>query len=315
MNESPAIRLDTLISATDLGRTPGQFIARAADGERVVVLNQNKAVAALVSIDDLRRLDHLDRDPAGPVDSPPTGDATPLTVPAGHATIGHTGDGRPVTVKLTAHTLVAGMPGSGLSTTLSAMLAHAHYGATTLEFLLATADPRPPRLVHTPLEKAPQVSVFTGDEADSPFTTRVSDELQRRTELFREAGVANLTEWNATLGAPQLPELVIAVDPRAWETLSGRFKWELVSRVLADGRWLGISLWSFADATPLHPHRTNPQGAFDQIIAHRVRTSADSRALLSDRSAATLRMPGQAYLLTSADPDKLTLFTVTAPNT
>lgn len=52
--------MNALVSATDLNRNSGQLITRAATGERLVVLNQNRPVAAIVPIDDLQRLVALD---------------------------------------------------------------------------------------------------------------------------------------------------------------------------------------------------------------------------------------------------------------
>lgn len=54
------MKIDTnsLVSATDLNRNSGQLLARASNGERLVVLNQNRPFAAIVSIKDLNRLEN-----------------------------------------------------------------------------------------------------------------------------------------------------------------------------------------------------------------------------------------------------------------
>ncbi|WP_099025039.1 type II toxin-antitoxin system Phd/YefM family antitoxin [Mycolicibacterium palauense] len=69
------IDMNTLVSATDLNRNSGQLITRAAAGERLVILNQNKPVAAIVPIDDLQRLVDCDNIPASsqPVSPGPAG--------------------------------------------------------------------------------------------------------------------------------------------------------------------------------------------------------------------------------------------------
>lgn len=49
--------LDDLVSASEFGRRPGQYIAAAADGRRLVIVKDNVPVAAVLSIADLQRLE------------------------------------------------------------------------------------------------------------------------------------------------------------------------------------------------------------------------------------------------------------------
>ncbi len=49
-----------LVSATEFNRNTGRYTNRAAEGRRVVIMKDQKIVAALIGVHDLNRLDALD---------------------------------------------------------------------------------------------------------------------------------------------------------------------------------------------------------------------------------------------------------------
>jgi prevent-host-death family protein len=52
--------LDDLVSASEFGRRPGQYIAAAADGRRWVIVKDNAPIAAVIGVAELRRLERAD---------------------------------------------------------------------------------------------------------------------------------------------------------------------------------------------------------------------------------------------------------------
>lgn len=54
------INASDMVSALDVSDDSGRLIALAAAGRRLVVMNDHKPIAAMVGIDDLKRLAALD---------------------------------------------------------------------------------------------------------------------------------------------------------------------------------------------------------------------------------------------------------------
>lgn len=308
--------IDSLISATDLNRNTGRFLDLAAAGARQIVLSQNRPIAAIVSIDDLRRLQQLETDEA----ANPLLDTT-ITAPPGYTTIGRTLTGQPLMLQLACNTLVVGSTGSGKSVTLSAVLAYAvAYDSSPVEFIIGEGYSDPPVIVHRqssgpqPHGRPPIVELTTGlrddPQAASRFVKSVAQELDHRGALLAEQGVTNIDEYNARRRPDTCPmtHRVIVIEEGGFD---GAREWnECLETLLDVGPARGLHVWVFAQPTDW---AVSAAARFPQLVVQHLNDLTDYRRLLGrDAASASLRSAGQALLKRGGGRPKL--FAVTAPD-
>lgn len=318
-----AFDIDSLISATDLNRNTGRFLDLAAAGARQIVLSQNRPIAAIVSIDDLRRLQQLD---TGEAANPLLDDT--VTATPGCTTIGRTLTGQPLMLQLACNTLVVGSAGSGKSVTLSAVLAHAVADdSAPVEIIIGEGYSEPPVIVHRqsagpqPHRRPPIIEVTTGLRDDPQAATRfvksVVQELDHRGALLAELGLTTIDEYNAK----RLPDtcsmthrvIVIeeAMSTRRTTVSDGAREWnECLESLLDVGPARGLHVWVF---TQPGDWAVSAAARFPQLVVQRLNDPRDYRGLLG-RDAASTALTGTGDALLKRGEGRPQLFTVTAPN-
>ncbi|MEM6330408.1 MAG: FtsK/SpoIIIE domain-containing protein [Planctomycetota bacterium] len=138
-----------------------------------------------------------------------------LTVPIGRA-----GANRLQHVRLgrgtSQHLLVAGKTGSGKSTFLHALVTSAamHYGPDEVEFYLVDFKKGvefKPYATHR-LPHARVVAIESEREFGISVLERLDQELSRRGELYRAAGVQNLADYRAAHPGEAMPRTLLVID-------------------------------------------------------------------------------------------------------
>lgn len=319
------VDIDALISATDLNRTPGRFLDLAAAGTRQIVLSQNKPIAAIISIEDLRRLQQFKKEDNAVNRLP---DSTVIT-PQGCTTIGRTTTGHPVTLALTCHTLVVGATGSGKSVTLSAALANAAVGASDLlpvQFIVAEGRADPPAMVHSDAARTqpqpPIVKLATGlrddPQAADDFLAWIMAKFEYRRALLADEGVADVDDYNRAAwrraGAPLLNHQIIVFDEALTSSSHGSTaaaQRDVLAALLDRGRILGLHLWIFSQ-----PGFWAEAAAAKcpQLVIQRLNHRTDLRALLGGDAAADTSLTRTGEALLKRSDGRLELFKVFPPD-
>lgn len=331
------MKVDTnaLVSATDLNRNSGQLIARAADGERLVVLNQNRPVAAIVPIADLQRLESFDAAAQATPVAPGTRSESELlrdlVAQPGHTAVGQTSSGETAQLKLACNTWVVGCTGSGLSVALSAFL----HGARSTElrpahFAVATTALGPPVTYHETGRETPPIVTIATDISDRDralsFIGAVQQQLQQRKALLQQWGLASVDEYRRTRPdeASELADLIVVVE-RAGGRLPAICD-QLVESIICKGHDLAVYCWIFEQSASTHLRFGSARSnKFAQACALRVRTAADARSVVGSDEPTRLARAGDAWLLLpdsqGSDPrnleiqSSLSMIHVAAPDT
>lgn len=314
---------DRLVSATELNRNSKDVLARATAGARLVVVNNNQPIAAIVPLADLNRLEDLDeKQPSrgdAPTDTPPA-DAQPaylraLTAGQGKTVVGQSNSGDALELQVAAHTLVVGATGSGKSGTLSAMLTGFHGDpAVSTRFIVGTGKPAPPQIMHDRDIKLPTpvaaVYVDIGEAGDDvqKFVNVITQSMTLRRRRLRDAQVDSIAQFRAAHPDQKAPDVIVVLDEpgdRPHEDIR-----KIIDAILDRGAELGFYLWLFAQRGPGHEER------FRQRIAHRTDNAATSRALLGSTQARGLQTGECILSVSSVDGDTLAqeFFWVSAPD-
>lgn len=317
-----SIELESLISATDLNRGSGQILARAAAGDRIVVLSQNRPLAAIVSIADFRRLQELDQ---ASVVTRAEGGATPAPLGSpGTVTVGHSPNGEPLALELSCNTLIAGQTGAGKSVTVSAMLASAvDEERAPVQFCVGVRGEIGPVIVHRSVGRRRAVSsTFLGYEGHPAsarqFRSEVLDERARRQALLRDVGAASIAEVRER-GAgehPPIPDLIVVLDELPQHD-GGEDWWSFLSTVMSDGDQLEIYVWLTSQegaASRSVYARGELAARFGQRIVHRVRDFQVSKALVGVEGAALARSLGVGQAVVRQYDGAPRLVTISGPD-
>lgn len=311
---------ERLVSATELNRNSSDVLARAAAGARLLVVKDNRPIAAIVPVTDLDRLEDLDEvSRAAGVRWAAHGGA-PVEALDGHVAelgktlIGQSEAGELVQLQIAANTLIVGATGAGKSATLSAMLTGAIPGAP-IRFIVGTSKLAPPEMMHS--ADGPLGWVLAGctdlggERAAAPFVEAVHAVIDQRRRRFREAQVDTITEYRQAhpdAFAENADVIIILDEPGS--ARSGALG-DLIVYLLNHGEDLGVFLWVLTQC------EIGRESAFRQRIAHRTNSREISRLVIGSDKAKWLQT-GEAFLaIDNQDVDKVdvTRFRVKAPNT
>lgn len=207
------------------------------------------------------------------------------------------------------HLLVAGSTGQGKSVTLNAIIASLLYKKHPSELKLVLIDFN--KLEFSPFQKierhflaklpdAPDAIVSDTRSAVGVLTS-LSIELDQRYELFGNAQVRNLQEYNQKfitrkLDDPAihryLPYLVVIIDEYADLIISENAVEGLITRLAQLGRSAGIHLIISTQRPSVKIITGDIKANFISRLALRVATSVDSRTIIDDGGAEKLKGDG-----------------------
>ncbi|SLI19293.1 DNA segregation ATPase FtsK/SpoIIIE and related proteins [Mycobacteroides abscessus subsp. abscessus] len=327
---------DRLVSATELNRNSSEVLARASAGARLLVVKDNRPIAAIVPLDDLDRLEDLDETssaadmPGGAlIEGEPRRQPVQLgtwmkraaraeeldgvVADHGNTLIGQSASGELVQLQLAANTLIVGATGSGKTATLSAMLSGA-VPAAPIRFLVGTARLTPPQMVHTPSGVLLWVLAMCVDLGSEPTAATLTDAVHlvigQRRNRFRDAGIETIAEYRRAYpdSLHENADVIVILDEPECDR-SGALN-QLIVDLLRCGPDLGIFLWL------LTQRATGRESSFPQRIAHRT-TSRDTSRMVVNTDKAKFLQIGEAFLaIDNQDTDKaaVTRFQVVAPN-
>lgn len=280
-----------LISASELNRNPSRYVALAMEGQRHVIVRDNVPVAALIGMEDLRRLDAID---AEQVLTPPAARDAPGPEDTGITIIGEDDQGVPVALPLDANHLVVGATGAGLSVALSAAIAGARPACPT-HFVIVTREQRV--VLQHSVAHADRITVLGGIhklDVTATFMTDVEVLAGDRSAWLDAYGVDTIADLRNTGAAVTVPDVIFVLDRPHADVLHA------FGDNLHALRQYGIYVWVFDQKL----RRPGPYAAeaFDTRTALRVLTPTDSLVLINSRSAYTIPpdQPGRAYLQTTA---------------
>lgn len=303
------MKVDTkaLVSATDLNRNSGQLISRAADGERLVILNQNRPVAAIVPICDLHRLEAIDEAAAEATALVGGAHPTPkefrdLAARPGYTAIGETSPGEIVELELACNTWVVAKANADLIYLVSAVLNGATGNGPAVQFAVATTELAAPVNYHhlDPEAAPPPITTLATDVADDEesagqFVSAVRDQMQKRTTLLKELGLASIEELRRTRPEESALFADLIVVVRATCSITNPGLSNLVASIVSDkGQALAVYVWIFEAESNVQLAPYSYQ--FPQSCAMRMSHAALARRVVG--SDAPVRLPrwGQAYI-------------------
>lgn len=294
---SLAMKIDEadMASATDVGRNTGRYVSEAADGRRIVIMNNHQPVAAIIGMADLRRLDALDIPVAGIAAQTPAQKVTladldirPDWIPVGLTRAGHTAHINPL-----QHLLVAG---KGASDMIGPLLAGVVEDGLDTAFVVASEQPV---VIAYPEGRLPHV-VSLATSLDIANEERVAEqiagELDARSDLLRRHSVNTIDQYRRfNHDAGIIDHLIVVIDTA--DSVLGRQHGlsKVVDDIVQRGAALGASVWLFSPTATRHV--IDACDAIEQRIALTTRTAIESRDIIGCADAADLTA-GQAILQT-----------------
>jgi len=217
--------------------------------------------------------------------------------------------GKPVYSDLTAmpHLLIGGATGSGKSVFLSSLITSLLYKFSPDELRLIVVDP-----------KRVELTLFDGiPHLVEPIVKEVSDvimvfqkalrEMERRYDIFAEAGVRNIAGYNQRFPEKKLPYLVIVVDELA-DIMLTKQKAQveaMICRLAQLARATGIHLVIATQRPSVDIITGLIKANFPSRIAFAVSTQIDSRVIL-DTGGAELLIGSGDMLFAPLDSPKPT---------
>ena len=279
-----------LVSATDFNRNTGRYTNRAAEGRRIVIMKDQKIVAALIGVHDLNRLDALDTTSQLGFDDIPDisddeGDDTSTEVKA-VMPIGITVGGEPAHINPHDDLLVVGR---GATELMGVLVNQAGALTEPQQFVIGSDSPTFLLPSSTPEATQPAiltVSVDMSMPAQHRLAAQISGELQRRAAMLRDHTVNTVEQYRQldTESAP-LPTLTIALDNA--DILLGGPLGEVVSQIVRRGTDLGVNVWLFSNALPTA--QAMQLAAISQRLALHLPTVYQSREVIGSDAAAHLK--------------------------
>ncbi|OBB92882.1 FtsK/SpoIIIE domain-containing protein [Mycolicibacterium peregrinum] len=311
-----SIDSDDLVSATELTRNTAALVKLASEGRRLIIINKNAPTAALIGMEDLRRLDALrDNNEQGtgaavaqphpssddfhqallvcafPVDE---NESTPASL---RIPLGINACGEPVRLDMASpaaggtgpHGAIIGMTGQGktnmakvITTALTVL-----YRPDQVNVILATDDLDSQ---WQSLADKPHVKHVFGDLSGQAEQLRslLDHEVHHRQQNFRDS------EDPENPSRHHLPHLVVIVDEAGRYPELAEY---LINQLGRSGGSLGIHLLLVFQRPP-----RSELGAFGYRILLRLRDFGDSRYMIGSSAAAMLPV-GSAILSEGEDPN------------
>ena len=216
------------------------------------------------------------------------GTQSPLAFPLGLAT-----DGSLVTVDIARqpHVLIAGMTGSGKTSTLNSMLCSLLCSFTPDDLALILIDPKQAEL--TPYEGLPHLLAPVADDVDSALDRLrgLVEMMGNRSRVMQIFGARSLPELNVKLkaaGHKRYPYVVCVVDELADLMMASRKAAESrIVRLVQNGSAPGIHM-VLATHSPRDCFTQRMKTGVSSRIAFRLSSVADSRAFLGRDGAEEL---------------------------
>lgn len=286
-----------MASATDVGRNTGRYIAQAADGRRVVIMNNHQPVAAIIGMADLRRLDALDIPAVGAgVPTPPQKvTLTDLEPRTGWIPVGLTSAGQTAYIDPLKHLLVAGKDASDMIGPLLAGVA-----IDGLDAAFVVASDRPVVIAHPDGPRPRVVALATGtdDAGGDRIAEHIAGELDARSRLLRRHKANSIDHYRRFHDGPPIDHLIVVIDS-ADSLLRHHSLSNVVRESVQRGASLDVSVWLFSE-TLIRDIADVARDTIEQRLALATRTSVESRDVIGNADAVDL-LTGQAILWTGTD--------------
>ncbi len=234
----------------------------------------------------------------------------------------------------TPHLLIAGATGQGKSVGLNVIITSLLYNKTPDELKLIMVDPKMlefsiyERLSDYFLTKLPDtdMSIITDMDMVVPTFMSLCQEMDKRYEIMRDAGVRNIIEYNNALksgaiteeeGYEKMPYIVAIVDEFADLILTaGRKEVEkLISRLAAKARASGIHLILATQRPSVDVIIGVVKANFPARIAFRVFSSKDSQTILDSSGAEQLIGRGDMLYYSGQLPERVQCAFIDTPET
>lgn len=195
----------------------------------------------------------------------------------------------------TCSLLMAGMPGWGKSVFLRQALTAVVTNYAPEEVILYTIDMKR-GVEFEPFRLAPHVKEWAGDSAGATrVLTKAKQELERRGELFRQAGSVDIASYNK-FADDKIPHVMVVVDEFA--SLNDDQK-AIITQLIREGRYAGFHTVVCTQRPSAKILDGDAKGLFSSILCFRMLNSLNSRMVLGDDNAdaAYITTQGRAILL------------------
>ncbi|MDP9212183.1 MAG: DNA translocase FtsK [bacterium] len=213
--------------------------------------------------------------------------------------------GQPVVTDLSAmpHLLIAGQTGAGKSVAINAILMSLLFTHSPKHLRLLLIDPKRVELTNyndIPHLLAPVV-------VDPPKVVNalkwVVSEMERRYQVFQEAGARNIIEYNKAHKKDEMPYLVVVIDELAdLMQVSGKAVEGTVTRIAQLARATGIHLIIATQRPSTNVITGVIKANFPSRIAFAVSSLVDSRVILDSSGAEKLLGKGDSLMMTASTP-------------
>lgn len=211
------------------------------------------------------------------------------------------GDGVMTDLSRMPHGLIAGTTGSGKSVCLHAILLSLIYRRKPEDVKLLLIDPKMVEMV--PFQDIPHLAapVITDPKEASQALKWATEEMERRYQLFVDAGVRDIGRYNEKqkdAGKEKLPYLVIVIDELADLMMAApREVEEAICRLAQKARAAGIHLLLATQRPSVDVITGLIKANIPTRIAFAVSSAADSRTILDTGGAEQLLGKGDMLFL------------------
>lgn len=215
-------------------------------------------------------------------------------------TLGLDVSGKPIVADIAKmpHVLVAGQTGSGKSVAINTFLASILYRASPSEVKFIMVDPK--RVELTGYNDIPHLLSPVIVEADKVLSALrwLTREMDRRYELFAQAGARNIETYNEMSGFQALPYIVLFIDELAdVMLLSPAEVEEAITRIAQMSRAVGIHMVLATQRPSVNVITGLIKANIPARIAFAVSSQIDSRVILDTQGAEKLLGKGDMLYL------------------